>query len=335
MDKKGKKILIIHTAFLGDIILSTPLLSKISHYYTDCKIYYLTTPLGAEILQHHPHIEHFIIYDKRGKDKGFRGWLRILKQIKKEHFDIVFALHRYLKTTLFAYFSNAYIRIGYNIAFLNKLFTKRVIYVKKKHEVERLLSFVEPIDDPDYSIALFPDNADFQIVQQWLSADFNGKRITIAPESQWFTKQWLWEYFQILVEKLSKIENLQIVIVGQKKDNLFSNSKNIIDLRGKTSLSQWMAVIAMSDVLVSNDSASVHIASAFPSVKIHAIFGPTIKEFGFYPWSQNSVIHEVSGLPCRPCGIHGSNRCKKKHFKCMKNILPQTVFDAICTSLKI
>ena len=92
-------------------------------------------------------------------------------------------------------------------------------------------------------------------------------------------------------------------------------------------------ILKRSDVVVSNDSSPIHIASAFKKPRIFAIFGPTVKEFGFFHWSLNSEIFETNNLECRPCGIHGSDSCPEKHFKCMKSISPNKVFNKIISYL--
>ena len=84
-----------------------------------------------------------------------------------------------------------------------------------------------------------------------------------------------------------------------------------------------------ASLVVSNDSAPIHITSAFPNTRIIGIFGPTVKEFGFFPWSKNSKVFEIDGLYCRPCAIHGGNSCPEKHFRCMKEITPDLIENEI------
>ena len=84
-----------------------------------------------------------------------------------------------------------------------------------------------------------------------------------------------------------------------------------------------------ASLVVSNDSAPIHITSAFPNTRILGIFGPTVREFGFFPWSKNSKVFEINGLYCRPCAIHGGNSCPEKHFRCMREITPDLIENEI------
>ena len=255
-------ILIIHTAFIGDIVLSTALVAKLADKYPDANIYFLTTALGKEILKNNPKIKDIIVYDKRGKDKGIKAFFKFVKQIRKLKIDICLTPHRYLRSSILSLLSGAKIRIGYDIANLSFVFNKKIKYDKTKHEVEKLLSFVDD-NDKRYELEMYPSEQD-----------------------------------KIKIDEILKsydIENTKIVI--------------------------------------SNDSAPIHITSAFPETKIIGIFGPTIKEFGFFPWSKNSKVFEVMGLSCRPCGIHGGNTCPEKHFKCMRDTTPDMIENEILFSL--
>ena len=93
-------------------------------------------------------------------------------------------------------------------------------------------------------------------------------------------------------------DEIKVIVIGGK-DELFLNvlnHKNIIDLRGKTTLLELAEVLKRVKIVLTNDSSPIHIASAFANTKIIAIFGPTVKEFGFFPWSENSKVLEVNGL---------------------------------------
>jgi len=133
-------ILIIHTAFIGDIVLSTALVSKVKEKYPDSNIYYLTTPLGKEILKNNPKIKEIIVYDKRGKDKGFKAFISFIRKIRKLKIDVCLTPHRYLRSSILSLLSGASIRVGYDIASLAFVYNKKIKYDKTKHEVEKLLS---------------------------------------------------------------------------------------------------------------------------------------------------------------------------------------------------
>ena len=324
-------ILIIHTAFIGDIVLSTALISKLKEKYPDSDIYYLTTPLGKEILKNNPKIKEVIVYDKRGKDKGFGAFISFVRKIRNLKIDVCLTPHRYLRSSVLSLLSGAKIRVGYNIANLSFVFNKKIKYDKTKHEVEKLLSFVDD-DNKRFELEMYPSEKDeIKIDSLVKNLSENKKIILIAPGSKWFTKKWPEEYFKILIQNLAKRDDLLIIITGGKEEKeieLNLDSK-VLDLRGEISLLELAELTKRAILVVSNDSAPIHITSAFPNTRIIGIFGPTVKEFGFFPWSKNSKVFEINGLYCRPCAIHGGNSCPEKHFRCMKEITPDLIENEI------
>ena len=326
------RILIIHTAFIGDIVLSTPLIKKIKDIYPDSDITYVTTPSGEAILKNNPHLNNIIVYDKRGEHKGISGVWQLGKRLRYENFNMVITPHRYLRSSILSWLSRSPIRKGYDIAFGSCLFTEKIKYDRTKHEVEKLLSFVAPENKKRYEIELYPGEKEkMKGDNLWKENLLEDKKVVVlAPGSKWFTKQWPVEYFNKLAESLKKLSNVRLIVVGGKDEiNLPIEKENIIDMRGKTSLLELADILSRADVVVTNDSSPIHIASAFKKPRIFALFGPTIEKFGFFPWSLNSKVFQVDGLKCRPCGIHGGKSCPEKHFKCMRDILPEEVFNEI------
>lgn len=327
---KKIRILIIHTAFIGDIVLSTPLIKKLRDTYPKAEITYLTTPVGASILRNNPHLNHIIEYDKRGEHKGIKGFWAIAKKLKMEAYNLVITPHRYLRSTFLTFLTGAPIRRGYDSAAASFLYNERVHYDKSKHEVEKLLSFVPKDEGKRYEIEIFPTELEVEKVDKLLEKR-REKVVVVAPGSKWFTKKWPLEYFNRVIKELEKREDTTVVVVGGKEEMFFNMplANTTIDLRGKTTLLELVEVIRRADIVLTNDSSPIHIASAFPNVRILALFGPTVEKFGFFPWSKNSEVFQVEGLECRPCSIHGGDSCPKKHFKCMLDIKPEMVLERI------
>lgn len=332
-----KKILIIHTAFIGDVILSTPLIKKIKAKYADSEITYMTTPAGKAVLENNPLINEFIVYDKKKKNKGVKAMFKILSKLRKNRYDLAVLPHRYLRTNILAYFAGIKERIGYKSSEASFLLSKKVFYKKGEHEVERLLNLIEYENFQDKEIDLYPKEKEEKTVDGiWKEYGLEDKKnIVIAPGSRWKTKMWPIEYYNDLIEKLLKNEKNRIIVVGGKeeKDLSIKSVEGLVDLRGKTSLLDLAEIIKRSDILVSNDSSPLHIASAFDTFVI-AIFGATVKELGFTPWTKNSIVVENAGLYCRPCGLHGGNSCPEKHFKCMLEIKADKIYKIINEKLE-
>ena len=329
------RILIIHTAFIGDIVLSTPLIKKIRDAYPKAEITYLTTPVGASILRNNPHLNHIIEYDKRGEHKGLAGVWAIGKKLRMEAYNLVITPHRYFRSSLLTWLTGAPVRRGYDNAAGRFFYTEKIHYDKSKHEVEKLLSFVPREPEKRYEIELFPEEFEREKVDEMLKGA-KENIVVVAPGSKWFTKKWPTEYFREVVATLEKRDDTTVVVVGGKEERLLNIplSEKSIDLRGMTTLLELAEVIRRAKVVLTNDSSPIHIASAFPDVRIIAIFGPTVKSLGFFPWSKNSEVLEVKDLDCRPCSMHGGESCPKKHFRCMLDIKPQQVLDRINKALE-
>lgn len=325
------RILIIHTAFIGDIVLSTPLVKKLKEVYPWSDITYVTTPAGASILRNNPNISEIIEYDKRGKHKGLKGIYQLGKRLKYENFNLVITPHRYLRSSVLSWLTGSPVRKGYKNAAASFLYTEKIPYDRNKHEVEKLLSFVSGKEEKRYEIELYPNEQDIKKVDEMLIGYDKKKLVLLAPGSKWFTKKWPLEYFNEVIGQLMNREDIITGIIGGA-DELSLNivtGGNVVDFRGKTTLLELAELIRRSELVLTNDSSPIHIASAWKNVKIFAVFGPTVKELGFFPWSKNSIIFETEGLSCRPCSLHGGDKCPQKHFKCMLDIKPEIVLNEI------
>lgn len=333
-----KKILIFHTAFIGDVVLATPMVKKIKNEYPDSEIVFVTTPAGKAVLKNNPHLKEIIAFDKRGENKGISGAFKLALKLRTYKFDIAFVPHRYLRTSLIVWLANISVRIGFSNSEGNFLLTNKFQHNKKLHEVDKLLSLVvKDLNFEDKSVELFPGEREVRKVDEiFRENNLESKKIiVVAAGSKWKTKMWPTENFNKVIDKLSSNDNYRIILIGAK-DELklgIKETDKTVNLINKTSLLELAEVIKRSDIVLTNDSSPIHIASAFEKPYIMAIFGATVKELGFYPWSRNSEVIENAGLYCRPCGLHGGDKCPEGHFRCMMEIKAECVYDKINAKL--
>lgn len=326
-----KNILIIQTAFAGDVILTLPLLEEIKFKFPDANVSFLCIPGAANILDNNPFVNEVIIYDKRKSQKGIFAFYKFLKSIRAMNFDLVISPHRSLRSTLLSYFSKAGQTISFDVSAISSLYKTKVAYNSNVHEIVRNLSLLGPIGILKEDIippVLFPSEDDCETVDDLLKKFKIGedeKFITIAPGSVWITKAYPEEKYAKVLNILKEF-NVKIVIIGGEDDEglgamlkVLCKNPNVYNAAGKLSFLQSAELIRRSKVILTNDSAPLHIANAM-GTKVIAIFGATIPEFGFYPIGKDDVVFQTSGLKCRPCSIHGSNRCPIKTFVCMKSI---------------
>ncbi len=332
----NKRYLIIQTAFLGDAILAEPLVETIKANEKDAFVGVVVIPSNVDVFSLNPKVDTIIPYDKHGKDNGLIGFKKILSIIKEYRFNCVLSPHMSFRTTLLSYLSRIPKRIGFKEADVSFLYTDRVAKPKNVHEIDKNLRLLEPLEYSHYvrEIRLYWSEKNKKFIESVFEAhsiSAEDKIVVISPSSVWPTKRWPKEYYRELAKKLSD-EGLKVILIGTEKDGEISsfvknNDERIIDLTGKTEIKDLFYLIAWAKLLISNDSAPIHIASAFNTPTID-IYGPTVPEFGFYPLSQKSKVIQIENLSCRPCGKHGSVTCKQKHFRCMLDIKPEMVFKA-------
>ena len=294
------KILIIHTAFIGDIVLSTPLIQKLKDLYPKSEIDYLTLPTNQSVLYNNPNLNEIILYDKKGKDKGIKGFLKVLKILKQKKYDYAVIPHRFIKSILLAKLAKIPDIVGFDVATGSSLLDKKVHYDMKKHEVERLLNLVG-YEGKKIPVRIYPAKENFVKIEKMLkNSGYTGKKeqklILVAPGSQRSEKMWPIEKYREIIERLKKNKNYFIGITGSKSEKElplnFEKDKNVIDFRGEISLVEFGALISKADVVVGNDSSPIHIASGFEKPFVIGIFGPGKRSLGFFPWTEKSNVIE-------------------------------------------
>ncbi|WP_456437977.1 lipopolysaccharide heptosyltransferase II [Desulfurobacterium sp.] len=329
--KYMKRILIFQTAFIGDLVLVSSLIKSVAKTYSEAEVFLVCKKGYEAIYEGFQYLKGVIPYDK----KGIRGFASKLKSIK---FDAVFSPHRSHRTATLLFLSGIPLRVGFDTAGFSFLYTRRVKYKRNVHEVERniqLLLAVNKAARVDLQPELFVSKDEVGKVREKFSLEF--PFAVIAPGSVWSTKRWLPEYFASVGKYLIEERGLVPVIVGSAADipvaeKVFRQIPFAVNTAGKTNLRELMALIAGSSVVITNDSSPTHFASAFKKPVV-TMFGPTVKEFGFYPLGEKAKVAEIP-LYCRPCGIHGGKRCREGHFKCMRDLTPEKVFPLIDEVLK-
>ena len=294
------KILVIHTAFIGDIVLSTPLIQRLKDMYPESEIDYLTLPTNKSVISNNPNLNEIILYDKKGQDKGIKGFLRVLKILKQKKYDYAVIPHRFIKSILLAKLAKIPNIVGFDVATGSFLLNKKVHYDMKKHEVERLLDLVE-YKGEKIPIRIYPAKENFTKINKILEhhgyfGNEGQKLILVAPGSQRAEKMWPIEKYREVIERLKKNKNYFIGITGSKAEkNLslnFPNDKNVIDFRGEINLVEFGALISKADIVVGNDSSPIHIASGFEKPFVIGIFGPGKRDLGFFPYTEKSNVIE-------------------------------------------
>jgi len=318
------KILVIQTAFIGDVILATSLLESIHLANPTANIHVVLRKGNEAVLDAHPFVKHVHIWDK--KNSKYANLFKLAANIRREKFDMVINLQRYGSTGFLTLRSGAKIRAGFRGGLFSPFYTHKTYHDTKSglHETTRnyLLATVADVKIQEQKKPkLYPTAANFEKVKGLVSGEY----VVMAPASVWFTKQLPESKWVELIQKKSK--DLTICLVGAETDHdlldrikQVSGHLGVKNFAGKLNLLESAALIGGAVHCYVNDSAPLHLASAM-NAPVTAFFCSTIPDFGFGPRSDKSRVVQVSEvLACRPCGLHGRKACPKGHFRCGNDI---------------
>ncbi len=325
------RILIIQTAFIGDVVLATGLIQKLKLKFPDSELHVLVRKGNEKLLQNYDSLKVHVLDKKQSKLKSIFGLISDFNKLKWEY---VINLHRFASTGFITWRISSGIKIGFDKNPLSFLYNQKyphVIGSKNKflgHEIDRNQSLIASFtEEKSAKPVLIPSENDFLKVQEYT---LKTPYLVIAPCSLWFTKQYPKELWQKLLAKIN--QDFTIYLVGGPDDIetcefIKSDFKNVINLAGKLSFLETVALMKNAKRVLVNDSAPLHFASAI-NAPTTAIFCSTIPEFGFGPLSDDSIVIETNeNLDCRPCGLHVYKKCPKGHFKCAYSIDSQAILN--------
>jgi heptosyltransferase-2 len=334
------RILIVQTAFLGDVVLTLPLVQVVRQFFAFSQIDLVVVPRAADLVRTHPDIHQVIEYDKRRADRGLSGFLKVVRRIRSQKYALALVPHRSLRSALLVALAGIPLRIGFDRSAGRWLFSKTVRYRQDLHEIERNISLLEAIGIHHHARELpklFPADHDIQRVDKLLFdlELLNPQQlVAIAPGTIWNTKRWLKERYAELAARLAD-ERYEVMLIGGEEDEALcreikelSGSSRVYSTAGALSTLQSAELLRRCKLLITNDSAPLHFAVAV-GTPVVAIFGATVPEFGFAPYGKHDTVVETLGLPCRPCSIHGGRECPIKTFECMNAITVEKVYRRV------
>jgi len=341
-----ENVLVVQSSFLGDTVLTLPLLSEIKRRFPAGKLSLLCTPVAAELLGSHALVDEIMIDDKRGRDAGIVGLWRKAKILEQKNFTVAISPHKSLRSALLLFLARIPRRFGFRQSKGAFLFHELAERNPLHHEVERNLSILQPLGihtrtcrrDIDLPVAEASTEHTRQLLEA-MDVDLKKTVIGINAGSVWPTKRWSPELFAQLVRKLKQDIDCQIVLFGAPEDHATVATiealcgTEVANLCGKTALSDLPAAIRACDLFISNDSGPMHIAVAC-GVPVVAIFCATTPSLGFYPYTSKAVVVQKD-LPCRPCSSHGGRRCPLGTEDCIKLIRPDHVLQAAMQMLRL
>ncbi len=333
-----RRILIVRADRIGDVVLSTPVIKALRDEYPNAYIAMMVSPYTREIVEGNPYLDEVIIYDKDVRHKSWFNSLRFACALRKKRFDLSLILHPQNRSHLVSFFAGIPRRIGYNRK-LGFLLTDRIRHTKhrgEKHELEYNLDLIRVLGiEPKDKNLFIPIKED---VENWVDVLYNkeglissDKILAIHPGASCPSKIWPQERFAPVADRLVEKYGFKVIVVGGLQDLLLAQNLiqrmlyPVINLAGKTSLSQLSCILKRCRLFIANDSGPVHIAVAVGAPVI-SIFGRNQKGLSPKRWGplgpRDKVLHKEVG--CIECLAHN---CKKE-FACLKAISIEDVIEA-------
>jgi lipopolysaccharide heptosyltransferase II len=330
-----KRILVIKFSSIGDIVLTTSPLKSLKKIFPSAKIDFLTLNDYASILEGNKYIDRIIPFDR---NTGFIKLLKTGKWINNSAYDFVIDFHNSLRSKI--------------IRFVIRNIPKRNI---KKPRWKRFLlfRFRKNLFTADFSqlkllhqpISEWMNNEEYQLPELFISEIERKKAgmflkekgvtkpyITIIPGAAWLQKSWLIDNYCKLLAELKNRRNIDFVILGGKSDGICNEvakcDPTFLNLQGKTSLRESMAIITKARFVIGADTGLVHAAEALGK-RVVAIFGPTSRETGAGVNRNNSISIENKDVWCRPCSQTGKRKCYRDEQYCMTTITSEIVLSKI------
>lgn len=325
--------LVIQTAFLGDVVLTTPLLAVLAERHGPVDV--VTTPAAAPLLETHPAVRRVLAYDKRRADRGLAGLRRLARRLRAERYAVAYLPHRSLRSAALARLARIPRRVGYMDGW-RSLYTEARPRPRGRHEIDRLLALVDAMPHHGARPTLQLAASDVARVKEEIrSAAVAPPFAALAPGSIWGSKRW--PHFAALARRLA--QRCDVLLVGGPDDAALAEvivatateggaAHRVVSLCGRLSLRESAAVIREAAILVTNDSAPLHFAQAVETPTV-AIFGPTTPAFGFGPRGPRDVVVGLDGLACRPCSPHGPAACPLGHHRCLQAVSVDDVLRAM------
>lgn len=333
------KILVIRLGSLGDVVLTTPVVAALKQRHPQADVDFLVKKEYHDLLIGNPHIRRIIPFDG-SRQKGLKGLLEIAGELRKEGYTHVIDLHGNLRSRVISALMAGSKTLRYDKQALKRRLLLLGFKVQTKHTVDAYLSALKPIGinvgaglKPAPAIYLSEDEEKEALLFLERNGIPEGSIIIgINPGARWQTKRWLDEGFVELGKKVVTELGAKVLVFGGPDEVELSErvgdgiGRDAFSIAGRIGLREAAALMKRCSVFVTNDSGPMHIAAAV-GTPVVAIFGPTVRGFGFSPLGKSVVVERE--IKCRPCSLHGSERCPRGHFECMKDVTVDDVMEAI------
>ncbi len=341
--------LVVQTAFIGDMVLTTPLIARLAEMGP---VDVVATPVNAPLLRNNPAVRDVIVYDKRGAHRGIRGFLHVAAAIRRRDVNgrtvprgtkQAFMAQSSVRSALLMRAAGIHAISGFATSDARWLYSETIPFNRELHHTARLLSLAGLNQPGEISVRplLYPAAVDEEAAHQVTSAlsSESGRFIMLAPGSVLADKRWPY-YAELAIQLAALYPDCTTVLTGGKSDHALCEGivkrtaaagvRAPVNTAGVLSLTGTAALMKRAMLVVTNDSAPLHLASAMNTPTV-AVFGATVPALGFGPLSEQQAIVERSGPDCQPCRTHGLSKCPEGRWKCIGHITVDEVLAAART----
>ena len=333
-----QNILVIKLRYIGDVVLSTPVLSRLREGFPKARITMLVNAGTEEVVQGHPALDEVLAVGRGGT----HGRWQMLGALRRRRFDVVLDLTDGDRSALLSWLSGAPTRVGYNSEdrWRGRLYT-HIVQADRfgMHTAHYHVAAVEALGltgrtpDPQITVAQDARRAAERLLQK---AQIEPDRLFVClhPGARWWFKAWPGERFAALADRIQTQTRTQVLFLGGEQDR--QGVREIAaamrtpcrSLAGKTRLQEAAAVLERATLMISNDNGPMHIAAAV-GTRVVGLFGPSDPAI----WGPWGVGHRIfyKQLDCRNC-FHPD--CFRGDENCMRLISLEEVWQAVLTLLR-
>jgi lipopolysaccharide heptosyltransferase II len=342
MTQQYKRILLTRLKYIGDIVLTTPLIHTLRDRFPDAYIAYLGDKNGVSLLEQNPYLDEIFSIDF--SRNTVLQQLGLFYRLNRKHFDLVIDLFCNPRSALLSFATQAPVRVGGNLPGRGKLYTIRIKDdgIPKSAVEFHYQSLKAAGIEPKYfapEIFLAEDEKkESRRYLEWQGIDFSKPIVALHPGGTWPAKLWPAERFADLADLLVAKMHAQIILTKGPRDGEAAGKVESAIVGGVLSLPvlplrQLAAILSLCAACVANDSGPMHIAAAVGTPTI-GLFGPGEENIWFpytpaFPGGSPKHIALRKDVPCHPCHLNVCNRTGNEYMECMKLLSVNEVFNAV------
>ena len=334
------KLLIIRFSALGDIAMSVPVVHDLAVQYPDLEITMLSREMAMPLFEQLPKNVHFIAADLKGRHKGLLGLCRLWRDAHLSDFDYIADFHDVLRTWWLRAEGCLHCK---KVAKIDKGRKGKKALTRQKNKVlvQQATSFER------YAKVL--EQLGFPITPKFTKLDYSGfcekekmpneTWVGIAPFAKHEAKVYPLEKMEQVIKALSERENTMIFLFGggteenHQIEQLCTKYEHVKPAKSQQGLKGELALMGQLDVMLSMDSANMHLSSLV-GTPVVSVWGGTHPYAGFLGWNQKPENCVQLDSPCRPCSVYGNKPCLRGDYACMHGIMPEHIIDKLSPYLK-